>query len=153
MENCRTTKKGFCRSKTRSETKISYVESAQDSNPARDELMVYIAQLETKENLNFYIMETLQYIEQYKDILKTPIKVNFMGKLGNDDRKKRSVINQYLKVASRYVDIDIRPTNPQRVSCQNCGNKKDFEIIETNTYVCTRCYATQIVVKYKLLLQ
>ena len=130
----------------RNEYLVSRIRTRLES--ARDELMRYIAQLETKENLHFYVMETLQYIEQYKDILKTPIKVNFMGKLGNDDRKKRSVVNQYLKVASKYVDIDIRPTNPQRVSCHNCGNKKDFEIIETNTYVCTRCYATQIVVKY-----
>ena len=115
---------------------------------ARDALAAHITQLENKEGLHFYSMETLPYIEQYKEILKVPIKVSFMGKSNGDNKKKRAIVNQYLEYATKYVDIDIRPKNQQPVSCQSCGNKKDFEIVETNTYVCTKCYATQIVVKY-----
>ena len=116
---------------------------------ARSALEIYIAQLENKEDLHFYTMETLPYIEQYKEILRTPMKISFMGKTNSIDRKKRTVVNQYLQVANKYVDIDIQTkVHPERVSCQNCGNKKDFDVVDTNTYICTRCYATQIVVKY-----
>ena len=116
---------------------------------ARDELVSYINQVESREKLNFYIMESLPFIEKYKNILKIPIKVNFMGKIVNDSKKKNSIISNYLEIANKYVDLEFEYiTPPERISCPNCSNKKDFDIIEGNTYICSKCYATQIIIKY-----
>jgi len=49
-------------------------------NKAKEELLVHVEDLENHKKYNFYLMETLPLIEEYKTILKTPIKVNFMGK-------------------------------------------------------------------------
>ena len=59
---------------------------------ARFELLEYIDDLKTQRNYHFYIMETVTYIEQYKEILKTPVKLSFMGKLVKKDKEKNNVI-------------------------------------------------------------
>jgi hypothetical protein len=116
---------------------------------AREELASYIRELECQEKLHFYIMESVPYIEQYKEILKTPIKINFMGKPTNDNKKKRSIVNSYIEVASKYVDIEFEfVARAERISCPNCGNKKEFDVVDGTTYICIRCYATQIIIKY-----
>jgi len=59
---------------------------------ARIELLEYVNDLKTQRNYHFYIMETVTYIEQYKEILKTPVKVSFMGKLVKKDKEKNNII-------------------------------------------------------------
>ena len=115
---------------------------------ARDDLVNYINDLKIHKNHHFYIMETIIFIEKYKEILKTPIKVSFMGKLVKNDKEKREIIDNYLEAASKYVDIDFEKTIPHKIICQNCSNKKDFDIVDGNTYICTKCYARQIVMKH-----
>ena len=102
---------------------------------ARDELLNYVNDLKIHKNHHFYIMETIVFIEKYKEILKTPIKVSFMGKLLKNDKEKKEVIDNYLEAASKYVDIDFENTTPQKVICNNCYNKKDFDIVDGNTYI------------------
>jgi len=95
---------------------------------ARDELLLYIEELVTQSKYNFYVMETVQYIEEYKQILKTPIKVSFMGKASKNYRQKSRVIDQYLEEASKHVDIKFeRARKPEHIRCNNCPNKKEFD--------------------------
>jgi len=116
---------------------------------ARDDLLLYIEELVTQCKYNFYVMETVQYIEEYKQILKTPIKVSFMGKASKNYRQKSLIIDQYLEEASKHVDIKFeRSRKPEHIRCNNCPNKKEFDIIDGNIYVCTKCYSRQIVMKY-----
>ena len=115
---------------------------------ARDELQVYIKDLTTQKQLYFYIMETVTFIEQYKEILKVPVKVSFIGKLVKNDKEKLKIIENYMEIASKYVDIEFEKSKPQKVSCPNCFNKKEFDIIDVNTYICTKCYARQTVMKH-----
>lgn len=116
---------------------------------ARNNLYNYVKELTTQENYNFYLMESLPYIEQYKNILKTPIKVSFMGKSTENNKEKKSIIEKYLEIAKKYVNIDIEQKNKVlRVNCTNCPNKKDFDIIDNNTYVCKDCYAKQRIVRH-----
>ena len=63
---------------------------------AAAELSQYITELETKINYNFYVMETVSYIEQYKDMLKTPIKISFLGKAVKNDKEKMSIVDNYI---------------------------------------------------------
>lgn len=116
---------------------------------ARSELKQYIDDLESKRNLHFYVMETVPYIEQYKEILKTPFKVSFMGKQSKNNKEKGLIIDNFLDVASKYVDIDIeKKTKFQKISCPNCDNRKEFDIVDDNNYICVKCYARQIVIKH-----
>ena len=115
---------------------------------ARDDLLAYVNDLTTHKPLNFYIMETLPFIEKYKDILKTPIKVSFMGKLLKNDKDKSRIIELYIEAAAKYVNIEFEKRQPQKVICANCSNKKDFEVVNGNTYICNKCYARQTVMKH-----
>jgi ribosomal protein S24E len=93
-------------------------------------------------------METLSFIEQYKEILKIPVKVSFIGKLIKNDKEKSEIIEGYIEAASKYVDIEFEKTKSQKVTCPNCLNKKEFDVIDGNTYICTKCYARQTVMKH-----
>ena len=68
---------------------------------AQTDLKQYIDELESKWNFHFYVIETIPYIEQYKEIIKTPIKVSFMGKPIKKDKEKERVINSFLDAASK----------------------------------------------------
>ena len=116
---------------------------------ARDELVVYIDELQTQRIFHFYIMESIPFIEEYKEILKTPVKISFMGKTSKTDKQKQQIVEKYLEVASKYVDIEIEKDNKsQRIVCPNCPNRREFDIIDGNTYLCTRCYTRQTIMKY-----
>ena len=107
-----------------------------------------IERIESNTDLNFYIMESAELLDQYKKILESPMKLNFMGKAVKNDKEKQNVIVEYLKVAEKYIDLDVKlPSKKFRVVCQNCSNKKDFDIIDGNVYVCTECSAEQVVLK------
>lgn len=116
---------------------------------AHSELKKYIDEIESKQNYYFYIMETVPYIEQYKEILKTPIKVSFMGKPPKNNKEKGQIIDDFLEAASKYVDIALeKRTKTQKIKCPNCNNRKEFDVIDGNTYICIKCYARQIVIKH-----
>ena len=115
---------------------------------ARDELRTYINNISSHKQHHFYIMETIPFIEQYKEMLKTPIKVSFLGKVVKNDKEKRHVIDLYIEAASKYVNIEIEQSKPQKVNCNNCDNKKDFDVVNVNTYICTNCYSSQTVMKH-----
>lgn len=98
---------------------------------------------------NFYVSETLELIESYKKILKTPIKINFMSSNNYNNKDKEKIINDYLRIASKYSTIEHNKSPKKRkIVCLSCGNKKDFDIIDGNTYICGKCYVRQIVVKH-----
>jgi hypothetical protein len=116
---------------------------------AQTELKQYIDELKSKRKFHFYVMETVPYIEQYKEILRTPIKVSFMGKPAKSDKEKGRVIDSFLDAASKYVDIALeKRTKTQKISCPNCNNRKEFDVVDGNIYICVKCYARQTVMKH-----
>lgn len=113
---------------------------------ARDNLVKHVEELSSLREYNLYLVEAVPFIEEYKEILKTPVKVSFMGKTSKDDRQKRKIVEQYLEIASKYISIEVdKNCKSHRIICPNCSNKKDFDIIDSNTYICTNCYARQTV--------
>ena len=115
---------------------------------ARTDLIEYIKNLENQIDYNFYIIKSSPILEDYKKILKIPHKISFMGKTNKDNRIKTQLAQQFIDIASDYVNIDI-DTNSKKenISCPNCHNKKDFDIIEQNTYICMKCFAQQNIIK------
>ena len=97
---------------------------------------------------NFYNVETMQLLEDYKEILKTPLKVNFLGKPKINNYKKNEIIEQYISIAQKYYLINTKQKELKlKVVCDNCSNKKDF-IVEENAYICPVCFVQQDIIQY-----
>lgn len=114
----------------------------------------------TQENrFNYYVMDTFQILQDYHKILKKPIKVSFTYSKPVDDNKKKELVKKYLKMASKYVNLDnfidppLKKTkkdkkNKTLIVCKNCNNRDDFEIIENNIHICLLCSSEQVVPSY-----
>jgi hypothetical protein len=111
-------------------------------------LSKHIDKVSSREEFNFYLANSIHLIERYKIILRVPIKMSFMGRPAKENKVKKSLINEYLDVARKYIDINIDKTKSHNVTCSNCNNKKDFDIITKNTYVCMKCFAQQTIMKH-----
>lgn len=121
------------------------------STRARRNLQTNIYEIDEKiesiisgQKLNFYIAETAHLIDRYKKILQTPVKLSFTGKPSRDNKEKNKVVTDYLEIAYKYSDIKIvMHTKPTRVVCNNCPNKKLFDIIDNSIYICISCGSQQ----------
>jgi len=112
-------------------------------------LAKYIAKIENRSELNFYLANSVSLIEEYKSILRVPIKMNFMGKPVKKNKAKQILIKKYLEIASKYTNINRdKQDKPHNIVCTNCRNKKDFDIIDRNTYICMSCFAQQTIMKH-----
>lgn len=109
----------------------------------------HIRQIENKSDLSFYIAESVHLIEEYKNILRVPLKVNFMGRPTKSNKDKKKLVKKYLEVARKYIEISSKEESKNgTVVCQNCNNKKDFDIINHTTYICKNCFAQQTVIRH-----
>lgn len=115
---------------------------------AKEELEEKILKIEEKRNLNFYLTETLPLVEEYKNILKKPIKIDFMGKLTKEDPQKKEIYLKYIDIALKYIDLDLEVNSNQKIKCNNCKNTKNFEIVDENIYICSKCYSEQMIIKH-----
>lgn len=104
-----------------------------------------IAKIENDTELNLYIAKTDYFIQEYKRLLKVPVKMSFMGKPVKDDSDKQNIIQQYLTVAIPYIDDEIHIEHKQnnKTNCPDCGGT-EFEIEDGNVYICTECFTQQI---------
>lgn len=141
-------------------TKLADLESSLKSSTLSDRLRntlrgeharlaAQIQKVEKKGEFNFYIAESIHLIEEYKRILRVPLKMNFMGRRVKENKVKKSLVKRYLAVASKYIDINKSGVTKQHnITCCNCSNKKDFDIVNRNTYICMVCFAQQTVMKH-----
>ena len=98
---------------------------------------------ETMSTLMFYITDTVEYIEEYKRILKVPKKMNFMGKvIEQDNTRKIEVINAYLEASSKYTTY-IQEKIETKTKCINCGNILEYEILDDCSFICNFCSSDQ----------
>ena len=106
-------------------------------------------------NKNFYLLDTLEILEEYKHVLKIPIRINFFDSVNNSDEndngnltKKRELIKQYLiKIKEynydKYIDIsDSIPfmKKPELWKCSLCESHVFTESTEVEgLIICTNC--------------
>jgi hypothetical protein len=105
-----------------------------------------IEDIETKRTYNFYIVETCEFLERYRKILQTPLKMSFMGKKNENNSEKNEIIKKYVNIAGKYKNIIVDfPIEPREVHCNNhtCENKKSFDIIDNSIYICLLCGSQQ----------
>ena len=93
---------------------------------------------------NFYIVESNDIIENYKKILRTPVKISFFSLPDNtsNNEKKDELITSYIQIAKKYlknIDVDIDFTQKaKKVVCDICGSKKVITS-ETVFLICQDC--------------
>jgi len=122
------------------------------------ELEEYIYNIENSLYLNFYITESIVLLEKYKELLNTPLKMNFMGKVIGNNKEKDKIVNEYVDIFMKYanklnlnelpkIPDKVLKKNKDKIICRNCKNSSDFNLIDTNIYICMNCSIQQTVLK------
>lgn len=108
-----------------------------------------IQKIESKEELNFYIVETAECLQKYKNILKTPLKVSFIGRPKKKDSKKEEVIQEYLRRVQKYypVELNVKVDDREQRICENCSKKVRI-IVEENRHICPECGVQEEVMQF-----
>ena len=74
---------------------------------SKDNLEKHINDIENNVSLNFYIADTAEILDKYREILNSPMKINFMGKSTKENKDKEELILKYVEIANKYVNINI----------------------------------------------
>jgi len=117
-------------------------------NLTHSSLVKYIDDIKNEIEYNFYIIKTIDFIEEYKKILNQPIKISFLGKPCKINKEKEKIIESYMNIAHKYIKLETEKDPKNIIICKNCPNKKDFDILDSNIYICNNCYAQQIILKH-----
>jgi len=115
---------------------------------SRHFLYTYNTKMFNNSILFFYILDTIQYIEKYKQIISVPIKVNFMGKrvCMDNSKDKDTIVNRYVNISNGYIknlNIPINITvckQVDNVSCHNCKSN-DITVKDYDFYICNNCFS------------
>jgi hypothetical protein len=111
---------------------------------------------DTSKNIqNFYLLDTVELVEDYKTTLQTPIKVSFLDSKPMepmDTKDKVDIIHKYIDKVKEYNLIDysqIRSEQPfsnnmnQSIQNQKCGGCKSNHLTEsvefTGVWICLDC--------------
>ena len=103
-------------------------------------------------NINFYLADTTHLLERYKQILNTPVKLNFIGRSTSNNKDKNTLILKYLEISQKYSDLKNDLSQPLErttrnsvgvVECDNCDNKTNFDIVDNSIYICILCGSQQ----------
>lgn len=105
-----------------------------------------IKNIESEERKNFYILESASLIKEYEKILITPIEESFMGKKSKGNKRKKTIITQFLDIAGKYITIsNDKKAKIKKITCNNCKNKESFDIIDATIYICLDCGSHQMI--------
>ena len=113
----------------------------------RNQLKNKILDIQTNKNLNFYIMDTVSIISDYKKLLDQPKKISFFGKTDQSSKVKNKLIKDYLEKIKKYnIDINDYQDKEQKKKkeeeifvCSFCNNKNNYQVIDLRIYICEDC--------------
>lgn len=112
-----------------------------------DRLSDKIKLIESDEEYNIYLVNTVNLIEKYKKILQTPIKVSFTTRKSSNNKEKKNIISSYINIAKKYTDINYNNKKEnKRIVCNNCSNKNTFDVIDNSIYICVYCGSQQQII-------
>lgn len=115
-----------------------------------DSLKTEIQELQSSDELNFYIAETADLIQKYETQLKTPVKVSFVGVTKTKNKEMDSIIQKYLDIAQKYYDTVFSSKELKNLSQKekgaklicDCGNRTKFAV-EESICICEECGTQQ----------
>jgi hypothetical protein len=105
--------------------------------------------IETNNVLMMYLSESAEIVESYKNALKKPVKMSFMGPIVEHGCKKKELKRKYLEIYSKYAKFspDLNPIVTEEVSDNNDDTLRcstpgcdgtDFKQLN-ETMVCDKC--------------
>ena len=122
---------------------------------AREQIVREIEDRKSGRRYNMYLLETVEIIEKYTQLLKNPIEMSFMGPVKSDNREKKKIIKEFMAIYSKYgnasdavkhgaSDRKIRGKGePEVVVCTNVScTSRNFAVIDQTT-ICNECFAVQ----------
>ena len=101
-----------------------------------ESLTQMIEEIKTQKKYKFYVMETANILNNYKDILNKPIIVDFMNNTNNNNNEKTEIIEKYLKIYNKYFRENIF----KKDTCNNCPkcNSNNYHY-DDNYLICEDC--------------
>lgn len=120
------------------------VTNKDDINKMMLSLSERIRDIKSQRTYNFYIIDTADIINKYKQILSTPVRISFTAPKKIVNPELQQLQNLFVEIAKKYNIIDIpQPTidltSKFEIQCFNCSNNKSFYIIDIIYYICTEC--------------
>jgi len=104
-------------------------------------LTQYVSDIKNGTSLNYYLMDALPLINEFKRIITAPMKASFMGKKTITNKsEKNNIIKGYLEINQKYKKIILTTPSKKNLVCIHCPNNKNFDI-ENNHYICADCGA------------
>ena len=103
------------------------------------ELELRIKNLQANSKFNFYLFESSELLDNFRKILTTPEKIFFASKTTKKNIEKEKIVSSYLKIARKYIDIQLSDQKTKNITCNNCPNKISFDIIDSSIYICLVC--------------
>ena len=103
-----------------------------------------VQDIETEEAYGFYLIESLPILESYKNMLKTPIQLNFFGTkdVSRDvNNEKEELAYKFSLLAKKYIGDIFTENNTRAVKkreCYNCSSKKII-LVDDLVYICVDC--------------
>ena len=111
------------------------------------EYQYIISQIENDQTLNFYLTESLPIIEDFKKVLRTPLKISFVGSCKSNEPEKLRLVQEFFQVAKKYVSSFsefLSATSPGNsevksiITCEKCKGKSMI-MTEGNVFACIDC--------------
>ena len=107
-----------------------------------------LLELENDSDYYFYISETAKILEEYKIILKTPVKMSFFGankEQATVEARKFVLKDSYIQICKKYnpsldvcLPVKSKKFNHLTVTCDDCKGK-NLIMTESSAYVCVNC--------------
>lgn len=107
-----------------------------------------INDINTDNNINFYIMETMALLDDYQKIINKPIVINFLSNNTHyeQDTKKQQIIRDYLNIYNKYKNNTNYLTISKNKNCPLCQST-DLSI-DDSELICKSCgNTTQILLQ------
>lgn len=112
---------------------------------ARRELAEKIEEIEGSVHEDMYEAETVGLLSEYIRILRTPIKMSFMGRNKLDSSEKTRIVAEYLKIAQKYTREPVETISVSaKMTCSRCGGTK-FDVTDGSIYTCQNCFTQETV--------
>lgn len=139
--------------KAKKDTDIDNLDSGLNMSPSLQKFLVKKKSDIRNEDSNFYLLDTMELIHDYKRSLKNPIKINFLDNHNISDNfsstEKNAIIEKFIDKIKFYKDIDysnVKSNNDNmncnitEQSCQVCFSKNITESIEyVGIIICLDC--------------
>jgi ribosomal protein S27E len=93
---------------------------------------------------HFYMLDTAQCLDEYDQLLQTPVKVTFMNNSTEtqSDETKSTLIQQFLSSCQEFNDQyyeEIVISDNECVDCPECGQKEFANSHDANVSICIEC--------------